>query len=173
MNFEKAVTKVEKLTGQKASIADGRATTFYKGYRIEFFLNGKGPEATCYSTCRQDLHMDTQTDYFPQTFHDNITQCVKHIDRMVPEAPADETKPAEIGAHRTLAAVMLSENITTEVVIPAGYAVVETGRVLKGDLIYNAGEERFDTVESTTKHGDIRYCAACFLNEVKNQPKGR
>lgn len=90
MNFEKAVTKAEKLTGQKASVINNTATILYKGYRIEFFLNGTGPNATCYSTCRQDLHMDTQTDYFPQTFHDNITQCVKHIDRMVPDVPADE-----------------------------------------------------------------------------------
>ena len=87
MNFEKAVAKVEKMTGEKATVVSGKASLIYKGYRIEFFLNGTGPNATCYSTCRQDLQQDTMTDYFPQTFHDNITQCVKHIDRMVPTEP--------------------------------------------------------------------------------------
>jgi hypothetical protein len=97
MNFYKAIAKVEKMTGQKADVDVGNVTVYYKGYRIQFFCNGQlTPEAnaTCYSTCRQDLHMDTSTDYFPQTFWDNITQCVKHIDRMVPDAEPDPVEPS-------------------------------------------------------------------------------
>lgn len=81
MNFDNAVKRVEKMTGTPARVVDGKASFRYKGYRIEFFRNGGGPNATCFSTCRDNLQQDTMTDYFPQIFHDNPTQCVKHIDR--------------------------------------------------------------------------------------------
>lgn len=83
MKFSNAVAKAERVTGQRAVIRDGKCTIQYDGHRIEFFKNGGGddPEATCYRTCRDNVHQDTMTDYFPQTFHDNITQCVKFIDR--------------------------------------------------------------------------------------------
>lgn len=81
------VKKLEKLTGLTVQTNDvNEHWVIYKGYVISFYPNGHftpESEATCFYTKREDLKDDTNTDYFAGCFHDNIVQCVKHVERMV------------------------------------------------------------------------------------------
>jgi hypothetical protein len=77
-----SIKKAEKLTGSKMRIAGGFYCFDYKGYDLSFARNGNEDEATNFYTIKDGSRNDYQSDYFPGTFHDNVTQAVKFIERM-------------------------------------------------------------------------------------------
>jgi len=77
-----SIKKAEKLSGSTVRIAGHLYCFDYKGYSISFFQNGRDDEATNFYTRRDDMQDDHQSDYFAGTFHDNITQAFRFVDRM-------------------------------------------------------------------------------------------
>jgi hypothetical protein len=87
MKLSKAISKAEKLANQNITNVGGNNIyqVTYKGYKISFCANGRASDdndAVCYSTTKVGLEVDTQSDYFPMSYFDNLTQCFKHVDRM-------------------------------------------------------------------------------------------
>lgn len=78
-----AIKKAEKITGQKSQSTNPYSYN-YKGFVIEFYKNGHGPEneveAVCFYTRRENEKDDIMTDYFAGIFHDNLSQAIKFID---------------------------------------------------------------------------------------------
>ena len=83
MTTKKAEKKLEKLTGKKVTVQNGRRSVrLNNGYIISFSNNGKETEtseAVCFHTRRETDVSDSMTDYFAGTFHDNLTQAVKFV----------------------------------------------------------------------------------------------
>lgn len=76
MTVENAIKKLEKVTGQKVQ-KDGVFYSVVKnGERIQFIAGWSG-NAQCISVCREHLQSDPMTDYFPQTYCDNISQAIR------------------------------------------------------------------------------------------------
>lgn len=87
MTVLNTVKKAEKLSGSKIDKNDNNQFfVMYKGYSVSFYPNGRMSDTTestnFYTTKTARTEDDMNSDYFPGTFHDNITQCFKHIDRM-------------------------------------------------------------------------------------------
>lgn len=83
MELTTAIKKAEKLSGKKVTVNGQQHTVIYKGYVVGFSANGRiesGVSATCYHTKRVGEMSDSMTDYFPGTFHDNITQAFHFVD---------------------------------------------------------------------------------------------
>jgi hypothetical protein len=85
MTLENAIKKAEKLSGLTVHSKGQNFWVEYKGMRVEFSANGKmeqGCGVTCIYTCKETRSdEDRMTDYWPGTFHDNITQAFKFIDK--------------------------------------------------------------------------------------------
>lgn len=75
------IKKAEKITGQTVRVEGGFYCFDYKGYSISFFRNGTGDEATNFYTRCHGMQDDHQTDYFAGTFHDNVTQAFRFVER--------------------------------------------------------------------------------------------
>jgi hypothetical protein len=85
MTLSKTITKAEKITGQKGS-TNGQIFYFpYKGYTISFCANGRAEDdkdaIAFYTSNKSRTEDDRNSDYFPGTFHDNLSQAIKFIDR--------------------------------------------------------------------------------------------
>lgn len=84
MNIIKAIAKAEKLSGAKHRKNGQFFIVPYKGYTVEFACNGRfepTAEATNFYTKKVGVEDDLQSDYFAGTFHDNLTQAFKFLDR--------------------------------------------------------------------------------------------
>lgn len=84
MKLSKTIKKAEKLSGSKIQISDDLYFVDYKGYTISFYPNGRlsdNVESTNFYTIKHGLSNDLNCDYFPGTFHDNLAQAFKFIDR--------------------------------------------------------------------------------------------
>jgi hypothetical protein len=86
MVLSKTIAKAEKLSGQKCKeFSDyGIFSVTYKGYLVEIYANGRiadDKEPALFTTTKIGYKVDTLSDYFPGTYHDNLTQCFKFIDR--------------------------------------------------------------------------------------------
>jgi hypothetical protein len=84
MTLSKTIQKAEKLSQTKIIVYGNLHFVNYRGYRISFYPNGRiadDVEATNFYTKRDDLRDDYNSDYFAGTFHDNITQAFRFIDR--------------------------------------------------------------------------------------------
>jgi hypothetical protein len=84
MTLTKTIEKAEKISGSKIQKSGHLFFVDYKGYTVSFFPNGRledGVEATNFYTKRIDLKDDFNSDYFAGTFHDNISQAFRFIDR--------------------------------------------------------------------------------------------
>lgn len=88
MLLTKTIQKAEKLSGQTIQKTDyNMFFVNYKGYSVSFHANGRieeGTNSTGFYTKKHGQEDDYQSDYFAGTFHDNITQAFRFIDRMVP-----------------------------------------------------------------------------------------
>lgn len=51
------------------------------GQVVGWMKNGTYDEAVCFHTMRVGEKSDSMTDYFPQTWHDNITQAIRFAQR--------------------------------------------------------------------------------------------
>lgn len=84
-NLFNTIKKAEKLSGTKHTKDGQFYSVKYKGWNIQFACNGRlepTSEATNYYTKKNgSIEDDTRSDYFGGTFHDNISQCFKFIDR--------------------------------------------------------------------------------------------
>jgi hypothetical protein len=84
MTLTKTIEKAEKISGSKIQKSGLLFFVEYKGYALSFFANGRiedGVEATNFYTKRIGLQDDYNSDYFAGTFHDNILQAFRFIDR--------------------------------------------------------------------------------------------
>ncbi len=85
MTLENTIKKAEKISGEKIQFNGCQFWVNYKGHIVSFHANGRiepGCESTCfYTSNRARTYEDHMTDYFPGTFHDNITQAFKFVDR--------------------------------------------------------------------------------------------
>ena len=85
--LKNTIKKAEKISGQKIQTNSiNEFWVVYKGYTISFFCNGRldmeNGEATCFYTSKYKRTLeDTLQEYWPGCFHENIQQCIKHIDR--------------------------------------------------------------------------------------------
>lgn len=88
MTLTNTIKKAEKLSGVKVYKNGLFYVVIYKGYTVSFAANGReeeGVESTNFYTQRESVTRtedDRNSDYFHGTFHQNITQCFKFIDRM-------------------------------------------------------------------------------------------
>lgn len=85
MKLTKAIAKAEKLTGSKV-ISTGQTFYFpFNGYTLSFCANGRvedDNDAMCfYTTKKARTEDDMNSDYWPGTFHDNLGQAFKFINR--------------------------------------------------------------------------------------------
>lgn len=71
-----AVKKLEKATGNKISKSGNRYSIETQNDIIAFIEQSSG-NITCISICRKGLESDAMTDYFPQTYCDNISQALR------------------------------------------------------------------------------------------------
>lgn len=80
------IKKAEKLSGESVNIDEfNQHSVNYKGYKIQFYPNGKiteTVEATNYYILKHGQKDELETDYFGGTFQDNIQQCFDFVDRM-------------------------------------------------------------------------------------------
>lgn len=96
MKVVNAIAKVKKVTGDEPKMVDGKFLVDYKGYTISFFQNGRdGENITCIYTQRHGQKDDSMTDYFPGTFHDNLTQAFSFCDRQAESREAN-AKPVVV-----------------------------------------------------------------------------
>ena len=81
MKLSNAIKKMEKL---------GKVSNVGQFYRVEFnnhalvvTQNGRDDSTATISTCALSIESerDSMTDYFPETFHDNLTQAINCINR--------------------------------------------------------------------------------------------
>ncbi len=49
------------------------------GYIIAFLQNGTSGNTTCEYTRPAHLHSDSQSDYFVEQYHDNLTQAINYV----------------------------------------------------------------------------------------------
>lgn len=102
MELQTAIKKAEKVSGTKINKdTHGQYSVAYKGYTLSFFVNGrldengKG-EITCIYTIRDGMKDNFQEDYHAGTYHDNLTQGFKFIDRQSKDALAEQGKIYEL-----------------------------------------------------------------------------
>jgi hypothetical protein len=76
-----AIKKAKKITGMEPIISGQFFYFDYKGYEVSFAQNGNSDSATCFYTKRIGQKDDYQSDYFCGTFHDNLTQAFRFLDR--------------------------------------------------------------------------------------------
>lgn len=85
MKLSKTIAKAEKITGQKPVVSNQTFHFSYNGYSISFCANGRVEEdndAICfYTTKTARTEDDMNSDYWPGTFHGNLTQAFKFIAR--------------------------------------------------------------------------------------------
>jgi len=85
MTLTKTIAKAEKLSGSQVLSNGCEYWVNYKGYTISFMSNGRiedNKDAVCfYVTKEARTNDDVNSDYFPGTFWDNLTQCFKSVDR--------------------------------------------------------------------------------------------
>ena len=78
-----AIKKMQKL-GEVKNDA-GWVTLDYKGYHLIITENGRpgSDEIATISTCSFSLakERDSMSDYFPECYHNNVTQAIAHIER--------------------------------------------------------------------------------------------
>ena len=82
----KTIKKAEKLTGQKVIVnCNNMHFVTHNGYTISWYPNGRmspDAEAMCfYTSNKARTEDDMNSDYWPGTFHDNLTQAFKFIAR--------------------------------------------------------------------------------------------
>jgi len=83
MKLANAIKKLEKQ-GFKVTINENNKN-FHLAKKpnsnqvIEFVQNGGSDEIVCIRTKRENERDDSMTDYFPGTWHDNITQAIKFV----------------------------------------------------------------------------------------------
>lgn len=71
-----AIKKLEKATGNKISKNGNRYSIETQNDIIAFIEQSSG-EIMCISICRKGLESCAMTDYFPQTYCDNISQALR------------------------------------------------------------------------------------------------
>ena len=81
MTIQNAIKKGEKITGEKVTITGSINFWNYKGYTVSFHKNGMYEDSCCFYTRKDGMEDDHYSDYFAGTFHDNLTQAFKFIDR--------------------------------------------------------------------------------------------
>ena len=86
MKLSKTILRAEHVTGEKAS-TNGQIFYFpYKGYTISFCANGRAEDdndaISFYTSNKIRTEDDRNSDYFPGTFHDNLSQAIKFIERI-------------------------------------------------------------------------------------------
>ena len=79
MKLENAIRKAKKATESEPIINHRHYRFEFKGKYVEFSRNGGTDEITCICTARIGQESDSMTDYFPQVFHDNLTQALRFI----------------------------------------------------------------------------------------------
>lgn len=81
MKIENAIKKLSKLT----KVEKGDNNQYYailNGTVISFYKNGGGSDqAICFHTKRVGEQSDSMTDYFPGSFHNNLTQAINSATR--------------------------------------------------------------------------------------------
>lgn len=78
------IKKAEKVSGQTIQRNGLFYFVDYKGYNVSFAQNGMADEAdNFYTTNTPRTENDHNSDYFPGTFHDNLTQAFKFVDRKI------------------------------------------------------------------------------------------
>ncbi len=81
MKITSAIKKVSKALNVEP-IKRGQFYRFEYGKEcLEFAQNGSSDEITCISTCRIGDESCAMTDYFPNIWHNNVTQAIKFIIR--------------------------------------------------------------------------------------------
>lgn len=80
MKLSNALKKVKKELGLEPKVNRNFYTFKYKGKILEFLKNSDD-DIHCISTCNANDLPDSQSDYFPQTFWDNLTQAIKSLKR--------------------------------------------------------------------------------------------
>lgn len=78
MKLSNAIKKLSKHTEVK-HLGNGIYSGVIGSYTVEFMQNGGGDEITCVSTCRLNDRPDSMTDYFPQIWHENLTQAINFV----------------------------------------------------------------------------------------------
>lgn len=78
------IKKAEKLSGQKVRVNGQTHSVTYKGETVQFMANGRieaGTIAVCFYTFKHArTEDDMNSDYFPGTFHDNLSQAFRFLD---------------------------------------------------------------------------------------------
>ena len=81
MKITNAVRKLERLGLEVETNGVGEHWAIYKGYVVSFYRNGGSGEITCVNTKRVGEESDSQSDYFVESFHDNLTRAIRFVDR--------------------------------------------------------------------------------------------
>jgi hypothetical protein len=71
-----AIKKLEKATGNKVS-KNGNRYSIETEFDVIAFISQSTGNITCISVCRKGLESCLMTDYFPQTYCDNINQALR------------------------------------------------------------------------------------------------
>lgn len=80
MLLRNALKKVKKEFNLEPNVNGKFHSITYNGKILEF-LKTSDDEIQCISTCNVNDKPDSQSDYFPQTWHDNLTQAIKFLKR--------------------------------------------------------------------------------------------
>ena len=81
--MSKTINAVKKLQKEGFTVEsnNGRYNAILEGSKeVVEFIDQNG-EVICISSRRINDQPDAMTDYFPQTWHDNISQAIRFIDR--------------------------------------------------------------------------------------------
>jgi len=79
MKLQTAIKKATKATGSQPN-KNGIFYSFeFNNKILEFSKNGREEEITCISTRSKGDNADSMTDYFPNIWHNNLTQALKFI----------------------------------------------------------------------------------------------
>lgn len=91
MKLQNAIKKISKIVADiQIDIERGKVTADYKGARITITSqkswNGEGREVVGVHThgvnsIEQGDVKNAHVDYFPGSYHNNLTSCIKHIDQ--------------------------------------------------------------------------------------------
>ena len=84
MKLSNAINKLGKY-GKVQKDETGLYWIAYKGYIVSFRANGDyddpNPSIVCEHTQRYEEKADSQTDYFPGSYWDSLTQAIKIVDK--------------------------------------------------------------------------------------------
>lgn len=85
MKLTSTIKKAERLTGNPVTNSGQMFFTTHSDYTLSFCANGRiedDLDAICfYTTKKSRTEDDMNSDYWPGTFHDNLTQAFKFINR--------------------------------------------------------------------------------------------